>query len=177
MKQTSFTLLLAVLMSMVGLQAFADFDTSTKIQVGDLYYYLDNDNLQAEVASKTRGGYYTDDIVIPSDITHEAKTYSVTSIGDAAFSGCYGLTSVTIPNSVTSIGYAAFDYCSGLTSINISDVAAWCEIDFVNLESNPLYYAHHLFINGEEIKDLVIPNVISHFRPVKAYNNHIFSNL
>ena len=45
---------------------------------------------------------------------------SVTSIGDAAFDGCNGLTSINIPNSVTSIGNSAFYYCSGLTSIDIT---------------------------------------------------------
>ena len=44
---------------------------------------------------------------------------SVTSIGDYAFYGCSGLTSISIPNSVTSIGSSAFYYCSGLTSISI----------------------------------------------------------
>ena len=44
---------------------------------------------------------------------------SVTSIGGGAFSGCSGLTSVTIPNSVTSIGGSAFSGCRGLTSVTI----------------------------------------------------------
>ena len=44
---------------------------------------------------------------------------SVTAIGDGAFYGCEGLTSVTIPNSVTSIGDGAFEVCSGLTSVTI----------------------------------------------------------
>ncbi len=44
---------------------------------------------------------------------------SVTSIGDYAFYGCDGLTSVTIPNSVTSIGDSAFIWCDGLTSVTI----------------------------------------------------------
>ena len=46
---------------------------------------------------------------------------SVTSIGNSAFDGCSGLTSVTIPDSVTSIGSSAFYGCSGLTSVTIPD--------------------------------------------------------
>ena len=46
---------------------------------------------------------------------------SVTYIGESAFSGCTGLTSITIPDSVTSIGSRAFSGCTGLTSITIPD--------------------------------------------------------
>ena len=59
------------------------------------------------------------DLVIPETVTFEGVTCTVTSIGYAAFCGCKGLTSLTIPNSVTSIGSDAFSGCSGLTSVSI----------------------------------------------------------
>ena len=46
---------------------------------------------------------------------------SVTSIGEGAFRGCTGLTSITIPDSVTDIGVSAFEGCTGLISITIPD--------------------------------------------------------
>ena len=47
--------------------------------------------------------------------------YGVTAIGVSAFSGCDGLTGVTIPSSVTAIGVSAFASCSGLTAVTIPD--------------------------------------------------------
>lgn len=45
----------------------------------------------------------------------------VTDIGDEAFADCDGLTSIVIPNSVTSIGNVAFWHCFGLTSVTIGN--------------------------------------------------------
>ena len=99
---------------------------------------------------------------------------SVTEIGEFAFCECTGLTSITISNSVTSIGHCAFLDCSSLTSVNITDLAAWCNIDFgyefysgelydiVELSpSNPLVYAHDLYVQGEKVMDLVIPETVT----------------
>ena len=93
-----------------------------------------------------------------SGLTSVTIPGSVTSIGDYAFYGCSGLTSVAIPNSVTSIGEWAFRDCSGLTSVHITDLAAWCKITFGD---NPLRYAHHLYLNNQEITDLVIPESVT----------------
>ena len=95
---------------------------------------------------------------------------SVTSIGDGAFRDCSGLTSVVIPNSVTSIGEYAFYECSGLTSVHIDDIAAWCNIDFHTYDANPLYYAKNLYLNGEKVTKLVIPNGVPCIGSYAFYN-------
>ncbi len=70
----------------------------------------------------TNGNHkYSDVVVIPKSVCYSGTTFSVTSIGSSAFSGCIGLTSITIPNSVTSIGNKAFSGCIGLTSITIPE--------------------------------------------------------
>ena len=89
---------------------------------------------------------------------------SVTSIGDNAFYDCTGLTSVEIPNSVTSIGNYAFRYCSKLNDVHISDIAAWCSIDFGNSTANPMYYANNLYLNGDLLTELVIPDGVTEIK-------------
>ena len=46
---------------------------------------------------------------------------------------------------------------SALTKVDISSIDSWLGIKFSNYYSNPLPYAEHLYLNGEEVKDLVIP--------------------
>ena len=91
---------------------------------------------------------------------------SVTVIGDSAFSNCSDLESITIPNSITCIFPNTFHGCTGLTKVNITDLESWCNIDFMRCpdgfySSNPLHYAHHLYLNGTEVKDLVFPDSIT----------------
>ena len=88
----------------------------------------------------------------------------VTEIGSSAFMCCTSLTEITIPNFVTKIGKYAFYDCSGLTKVNISDLSAWCKIDFVGINANPLSYGAKLILNGNETTNLVFPNDISEIK-------------
>lgn len=89
-------------------------------------------------------------------------------IGNKAFEECRNLTSVVIPESVTSIGSDAFYNCSGLTKAEFASIESLCKIKFGqdqewnDIEANPLFYAHHLYIDGKEVTgDLVIPENVT----------------
>ena len=140
--------------------------------VDGIYYNFDHSTLTASV---TNIGYgqdfpasdsYSGSITIPSTVVFDGTSYIVTSIGysnfgHGAFESNGGLTSVTIPNSVTSIGERAFSGCTGLNKAEFASVESLCNMSFGNYESNPLCYAHHLYINGKEVTDLAIPNSVT----------------
>ena len=96
---------------------------ASHFEVNGIYYNIINSS-KVEV---TFQGYsydsysneYVGDVFIPSTVNYNGVTYKVTRIGNSAFSGCSGLTSVVIGNSVTSIEDLAFRDCSGLTSVVI----------------------------------------------------------
>lgn len=95
---------------------------------------------------------------------------SVTTIGsgDASdtFYGCSGIKTVTIPQSLTSIvGANNFRDCTSLTAVYYGGtVAQWCKIDFDHIISNPLRYAHNLYINNHLVTDLVIPEGVTEIK-------------
>jgi len=115
----------------VGSYAFSDCSKLTSVTIPNSVTSIGEDAFNGcsgltsvtinsdAILSKT----YTSSSNLSNIFGAQVKQYiignSVTSIGKAAFSGCSGLTSVTIPNSVTSIGNGAFYRCSGLTSIEI----------------------------------------------------------
>ena len=87
---------------------------------------------------------------------------SVTSIGTETFYGCKSLTDITIPESVTRIGDSAFWGCKSLNAVYITDLASWCAIDFVDgYDSNPLYLAQQLYIDGVLATAITIPDCVT----------------
>lgn len=99
MKHINLTFLLTVFMSML-----ANLASAYDAEIDGVYYnfsdteaavtYLSSDYLSNQNA-------YSGSVVIPKIVYYNSKSYKVTSIGEHAFQGCDGLTSIDIPNSVT----------------------------------------------------------------------------
>ena len=119
-----------------------------------LIYKLSSDRTYFIVSSI--GTASTSDIVIPADF----NGLPVKALGDRSFQYT-NISSITIPSSVTSIGEMAFYTCRGLTSVYITDIAAWCAIDFRGSLSNPLAVAQNLYVNGDLVTDLIIPDSVT----------------
>ena len=113
------------------------------------------------------GTCYDSNVVIPP-ISPEGD--SVTSIGNNAFYGCSGHTSITIPDSVTSIGSDAFRYCSSLTSIEIpdsvtsigSDAFYGCSsLTSVTIGNGVTSIGDYAFYDCESLTSITIPNSVT----------------
>ncbi|MBR6925838.1 MAG: leucine-rich repeat domain-containing protein, partial [Bacteroidaceae bacterium] len=134
MKTKLLTTLTAVLLALSSYAAGTEID--------GIYYNLNSSIKTASVTytgSSSSDNTYSGDITIPASVNYSGTTYSVTSIGNYAFEGCTGLTSITIPESVMSIGYWAFRGCTGLTSITIPEsvtsIGNWAFWDCTGLTS------------------------------------------
>ena len=172
---------------MTAMLSFAhDFES------GGIYYKITSSSAPYTVAVTYQGtsyyqydNEYTGAVNIPATVTYNGKTYSVTSIEWAAFSGCSSLTSIIIPNSVTSIGSSAFEDCSGLTSITIPNSVT--SIDYgafygcsgltsVNIPNSVTSIGDYAFAYCSGLKSVTIPNSVTSiggnvFEGTAWYNN------
>ncbi len=87
-----------------------------------------------------------EDLVIPD---------SVMIIGDRAFA-IIPFDNLTFGRGVRSVGRDAFCYYA-MDNLHVQDISAWLRISFANENSNPMNAAQYVYLNGEVLKDLVIP--------------------
>ncbi len=166
----------------IGSDTFSGCDKLIKTVKGVSYvdkWVIDCDNSVKKVELKDdtagiAGSAFSDCRALTSIIILD----SVKSIGEFAFGGCESLTSVTIGNGVARIGRSAFNGCRSLTGVCITDIAAWCNIEFEyyygfegnDYSSNPLYYAHNLYLNNELVTDLIVPDGVTRIENYAFYN-------
>ncbi|MBR6035246.1 MAG: leucine-rich repeat protein [Paludibacteraceae bacterium] len=98
------------------------------IRIGDLYYYLNDEDDYAEVTyqyelSEDNYAFLPENmkLVIPSEVTYNEKTYDVRYINSGAFRNCDKIYSVEIPGSVLIVGSSAFNGCKNLESATLNE--------------------------------------------------------
>ncbi|MBR5592617.1 MAG: leucine-rich repeat protein, partial [Bacteroidaceae bacterium] len=169
-----------------------------EIELGGVNYNLSSEGDAGVIEKNT--GKYSGDVVIPDIVTYNGVDYKVTYIHHKAFYKCSGLKSVVIPNSVQYIGqnafqacsnlksvtignglrnslYGAFQSCNNLSEVHINSIDDWFKINFWHPFSNPLYYATKLYLNGELVTDIVVPDGITEIKPYLFYNCHLTGGL
>ena len=101
----------------------------------------------------------------------------LTQIGRYAFKGCAALPCVNVPKSLKSIGEWAFDQCTGITEVNVSDLAAWCAVQFGCDRSNPAYYSECLTVDGSVITELRVPDGVEIVTSYAFYGNKMLTSV
>lgn len=125
--------------------------------IGGINYEL-NDDLSATVLPLKNGDKYKGELVVPSHFEYEGKAYTVKYFGESAFVNCRHLTSISIPATIIAHAWSIFDGCENLRKVNVEDMAAFIKLDVGGYGTgSPLYYGADLYLNGELVKDLVIP--------------------
>ena len=84
---------------------------------GERHLVLDGTGAMADYSYYSYTPWYS----YRTTIKHVEIANGITGIGQYAFYGFTGLTSVDIPDSITSIGYDAFYGCSGLTQVSFPE--------------------------------------------------------
>lgn len=162
----------------IGDEAFLSCDNLTRFVMGDsvesigLNVFGECKNLEAfmgRYASSDNRCLIVDSALVafaPSGVLDYTIPNGVTHINERVFEYCGELTSVTIPSSLKSIGAKCFYICSALKGVYISDIGAWCDITFADHNANPLRNAKQLYLNGELITDLIIPDGVTRISDV-----------
>ena len=99
---------------------------------------------------------------------------TVKTIGKEAFKDCTKLTSIIIPESVKSINESPFSGCYHLEKVDFASIESLCNIDFYWETSNPMYYTKKLYVDNQEVTDIIIPETIS---KINAYTFYSASNI
>ncbi len=142
----------------------ADIVEFTSNAFNETAYYKDNANWDS-------GALYVGNHLIHAEnpVSEEFVVRDNTrTIASNAFLNT-GIVSITIPNSLAYIGEDAFEGCGQLSRVYINDIAAWCNIEFANHISNPHCYATELYIKGELVTDITLPNSITNIKAHTFY--------
>ena len=149
----------------------SDYTDSQGVQ----YTYINSTTCYVDESYKTVRDKGIQKITIPSTI----KGRSVVKIGTKAFSFCYSITSITLPQTITEIGEDAFSFCSEITSITIPNSVTAIDKDAfencsglktIKLSNQLKVIGDYAFSYCESLTSITIP------KSVVSIGKYVFSN-
>lgn len=99
------------------------------------------------------------------------------NIGANAFASCKSLTGVSLPSTLKKIGQKAFEGDSILAKTEFPDIARWCDVEFSDSLSNPVYYSRNLHVGGALMENLKIPSGVKRIRDYAFTRCHSIKSL
>ena len=150
----------------IGSQAFSSCGSLSRVDIPDLsswcrIQFADNSaNPLTNAHHLYVGGEELTELTLPAGLA---------VVGKYTFSGASALTRVSIPASVKQVEEGAFKGCTGLTRVDVPDLKSWLDIAFAYESSNPVSLAHHLYVEGEELTNLVILDGVTAIRDYAFY--------
>jgi len=154
-------------------------DTTLTAKFVRTYDFADANGLYYKISSPTSAyvcsrspnvGFFNSNITIPSSFIYKDVSYNITAIGDSAFYNCYGLESISIPNSVTSIGNWAFYRCYNLARINVPESVAFignsafdycAKITSITIPNAITSIANRVFSGCSSLTSIIIPGSVT----------------
>ena len=111
-------------------------------------------------------GYMGEETEISLPEAYNGEYYNVYRY---AFAQVESIDCITMGKGISKIGVNAF-YMSSVDIINLTDLKSWCGIIFENYTSNPLYRGAELYVNGEAVTNLVIPESVKSISKYAFYS-------
>lgn len=102
--------------------------------------------------------------IVTIDIPAQYNGKNVTELKAKSISYCKELVEIEIPTTLNKIGKSAFESSKNIKRVKISDIAAWCNINFEYYDSTPCYFGADLILNGESIRQLNIPKGVKELK-------------
>ena len=139
----------------IGYGAFKDCTSLAEISFGENVRVIGeaNEIPKVVIVGAFEGCTSLESVILPS---------SVRVIGDRTFADCTSLTNITIPASAVTMGDGAFNKCDSLNNVYYNgSLEDWFNIRFQSAYGNPASKANNLYINGELIIDVTVPDSIT----------------
>lgn len=160
----------------IGKSAFKDCTGLTEVNISDSLIVIGD---YAFMSCKSLASVSLPDVLTEIGIQAFADCTSlkeitipeaVEDINKLAFSGDVALEKVSFAGGNASIASDAFEECENISEVHANIVEDWCNIAFANEKANPVFFAKNLYVDGEILTKLEIPEGISTINDYSFYN-------